>query len=73
MQAPSTKSQLRQLIEESHQRQLAQIDALTPAERAATGTPQHWSAKDILAHALYWKERWPSDWRRRRTAGHGGW
>ena len=57
MQTPSTKSQLHQLVEESHQRQLAQVDALTPAEREATGTPQHWSAKDILAHVLYWKER----------------
>ena len=81
MQTPSTKSQLRQLVEESHQRQLAQIGALTLAEREATGTPQHWSAKDTLAHVLYWKERLAermeavksggpmAGWRWRRRAG----
>lgn len=56
-QTPSTKSQLRQLIERTHQRQLAQLDALSPAEREAAGTSEQWSAKDTLAHTMYWKER----------------
>lgn len=57
MQTSPVKSQLRQLEEASHQRQLAQIDALSPSAREAIGTSEHWSAKDTLAHVLYWKER----------------
>jgi tetratricopeptide (TPR) repeat protein len=51
------KPQLRRLLEMAHQRQLAQIAALSDAARAEAGTPERWSVKDHLAHTTYWKER----------------
>jgi hypothetical protein len=30
---------------------------LSEAERAASGTPDHWSAKDHVAHMTFWRER----------------
>lgn len=53
----SVKSHVRSLTEKAHQQQLAQIAALSDAERAGAGTPERWSAKDHLAHTMYWKER----------------
>ncbi len=53
----SSKTQLRRLIDMAHERQLAQIDALSAAERAESGAPERWSAKDHLAHTMFWKQR----------------
>ncbi len=51
------KTPLRRLIELAHERQMAQVAALSDAERAEMGTPERWSAKDHLAHTMYWKQR----------------
>jgi hypothetical protein len=64
----SVKSQLRSLIDMAHQRQLAQIAALPDAERDEIGTPERWSAKDNLAHTMFWKERLSE---RLAVAAHG--
>jgi hypothetical protein len=53
----SVRTQLHLLINLAHERQLAQIAALPEAERDEIGTPERWSAKDQLAHTMYWKER----------------
>src|SRR5260370_737326 len=42
-----------------HQDQTSQktfIQELTPAERAALGTPQFWAAKDLVAHMTFWRQ-----------------
>jgi hypothetical protein len=65
----SVKSQLRSLLEMAHERQLAQIAALSPAARDEVGTPERWSAKDHLAHTMYWRERTSE---RLAAAGRGG-
>jgi hypothetical protein len=42
-----------------HQDQTSQktfIQELTPAERAALGTPQLWAAKDLVAHMTFWRQ-----------------
>jgi len=64
----SVKTQLRRLIDLAHQRQLAQIAALPDAEREEAGTPERWSAKDHLAHTMYWKQRLSE---RLAAAAHG--
>jgi hypothetical protein len=33
------------------------VEALDPAERAAIGTPDHWSAKDHVAHMTFWRQQ----------------
>jgi len=53
----SVHTQLHHLINLAHERQLAQIAALPDAERDEIGTPERWSAKDHLAHTMYWKQR----------------
>ena len=48
------------LLELLHQDQTSQktfIQELTPAERAAIGTPQLWAAKDHVAHMTFWRQR----------------
>ncbi len=43
-----------------HQVQFAQDDflqELDSAERAAIGTPEHWSAKDHVAHMTFWRQQ----------------
>jgi hypothetical protein len=44
------------LLDLLHQDQTSQntfIQELTPAERAALGTPQFWAAKDLVAHMTF--------------------
>ncbi len=64
----SVKTQLRSLIDMTHERQLAQIAALSDAERDEIGTLERWSAKDHLAHTMYWKQRLAE---RLAAAAHG--
>jgi len=43
-----------------HQAQLDQnafLQELSDAERTAIGTPEHWSAKDHIAHMTFWRQR----------------
>jgi tetratricopeptide (TPR) repeat protein len=37
--------------------QAAFVQKLSAAERAAIGTPEHWSAKDHVAHTTFWCQR----------------
>lgn len=48
------------LLDLLHQARLAQdafVQVLSPAERAAIGSPAHWSAKDNVAHITFWRQR----------------
>lgn len=48
------------LLDLLRQAQISQntfMQELTPAERAAIGTPQFWAAKDHVAHMTFWRQR----------------
>src|SRR5260221_9330599 len=56
METSPLKARLRSLLDLARERQLAQVAGLSPSERDATGTLEHWTAKDHLAHTIFWKE-----------------
>jgi uncharacterized protein DUF1706 len=45
------------LLREAHLEEDAFVRDLDATERAATGTPDHWSAKDHIAHIAHWRAR----------------
>jgi tetratricopeptide (TPR) repeat protein len=51
------KAKVLELLDLSHALQQAMVAELTEEERNATGTLQHWSAKDALAHVAEWNTR----------------
>jgi hypothetical protein len=55
--ADQLKPRLLALVERAHERQRAFIQGLSDAERVEVGTPERWSAKDHLAHTMFWKEQ----------------
>lgn len=48
------QARLIELLHQARAEQQAMIDDLTPQQRAAQGTPEHWSAKDVVLHVAYW-------------------
>ncbi|MBI5958156.1 MAG: DinB family protein [Chloroflexi bacterium] len=52
----SLKENVLKLLEIGYQEQLAFIERLTDDERAVVGTPDQWSAKNVLSHILAWNE-----------------
>lgn len=48
------QANLIELLHQARAEQQAMIDALTPEQRAGTGTPEHWTAKDVVAHVASW-------------------
>ncbi len=51
------KSRLLELLRRAHTDEQALVSSLSAEERAAAGTPEHWSPKDMVAHITYWRER----------------
>lgn len=51
------KARLVEVMREGGRVQQAYVAALSAEERAATGTPARWSAKDLVAHLTAWKAR----------------
>jgi hypothetical protein len=51
------KSRLLDLLERANQEEHTLLDQLSDQERAQAGTPDDWSAKDVLAHIAAWKQR----------------
>lgn len=49
------KKQILRLANYTHSCMLELIDQTTPAEREASGEPDHWTVKDHLAHIAHWK------------------
>jgi len=50
------KSQLIELLEHVHRVEQKLIASMSEQEREAAGEPDHWAAKDELAHLAYWHE-----------------
>src|SRR5262249_22997038 len=51
------KQRLLALIAEAREEQLVFLQGLSPRERAAVGSPDNWSAKDLIGHIGAWWER----------------
>jgi uncharacterized damage-inducible protein DinB len=51
------KPVLLRILHEAHLAQDAFLQELDSSERAAVGTPNHWSVKDHVAHMAYWRGR----------------
>jgi hypothetical protein len=51
-----TKEQLVELVEQGQVEMLQYAAALTEDERALSGTPEVWAARDLLAHMAFWKQ-----------------
>lgn len=45
------------LLQQAQRGENAFWQALDPAERAASGTPELWAAKDHVAHMTFWRQR----------------
>lgn len=57
MSEPAFKPILFDLLHHARLAEHAFVQALDPAERAAIGSPAHWSAKDHVAHMTFWREQ----------------
>jgi len=57
METADLTARLVALLREGSAIQQAYAAGLSAAEREAMGTPQHWSAKDLVAHLTGWKAR----------------
>ena len=53
--ADPIKPKLLALLREARAEHQAWLDHLTETERAASGTPDHWSPKDTVAHLTSWR------------------
>jgi tetratricopeptide (TPR) repeat protein len=53
----SLKTRVLATLERARADQQALVDTLSEAERAQSGTPERWSAKDLVVHITSWKER----------------
>jgi tetratricopeptide (TPR) repeat protein len=51
------KLRLFDLLERAYQEEQVFVQGLSDEERSAGGTPEQWSAKDMIAHIAAWKER----------------
>lgn len=57
METADLKARLVALLHEGSEIQQAYVAVLPAAERDAIGTPERWSAKDLVAHLTSWKAR----------------
>ena len=51
------KRRLLDLLERAYDEERVFVRGLSDEERSAVGTPEQWSAKDVIAHIAAWKER----------------
>ncbi len=57
METGDLKARLVALLREGNEIQQAYVAVLSVEERDATGTPERWSSKDLVAHLTGWKAR----------------
>ncbi len=57
METADLATRLVALLRAGNAIQQAYVAGLSTAEREMTGTPEHWSAKDLVAHLTGWKAR----------------
>jgi tetratricopeptide (TPR) repeat protein len=55
------KEKLLDVLHKARAREQAFVEALSPAERAAEGSPADWSPKDLVAHMADWRLRKADD------------
>lgn len=53
----ATKTMILEVLQRAQQDRDAFVMRLSPVERQASGTPDHWAPKDTLAHLAAWCER----------------
>lgn len=51
------KPSIVEFLARAHEEERAFLASLSTEERSASGSFQHWSAKDLIAHLAVWKER----------------
>jgi tetratricopeptide (TPR) repeat protein len=56
MEMTAVQEALIDLLKNAYEAQGAWIAGLSDAERNSIGTPEQWSAKDMLAHITFWQE-----------------
>ncbi len=56
MNKTSIKSRVLALLQITHQQEQQVMNTLSEAERSASGTVDHWSAKDFLVSIMLWKD-----------------
>jgi tetratricopeptide (TPR) repeat protein len=56
MTAQPFKTTLLDLLQQGHLDEEAFLQELNETERTAIGTPEHWSAKDHVAHMTFWHQ-----------------
>ena len=56
METTQVQEALLGLLERANEAQNAWLSGLSDADRNTLGTPEQWSAKDILAHVTFWQE-----------------
>lgn len=52
-----SKAILLDLLQQAHLDEEAFLQGLDETERTAIGTPEHWSAKDHIAHITFWQQQ----------------
>jgi tetratricopeptide (TPR) repeat protein len=57
MTTTTIQSELIRLLERARAERQAWVESLSAGDRAASGTPESWSAKDDLAHIAFWARR----------------
>lgn len=57
MSETPVKTMVLALLRQARAEELDLLSTLTDAERAASGTPDRWSAKDSVAHIAAWRQR----------------
>ena len=57
MENAPTRAGLLELLHQAYAEEHKFVAGLSDAERAETGTRERWSAKDLLAHISYWRDR----------------
>jgi tetratricopeptide (TPR) repeat protein len=56
MEMTAVQEALASLLKRAYEAQSAWITGLSDAERNTIGTPEQWSAKDMLAHVTFWQQ-----------------
>ena len=55
------KKELTELLQKGHELEREFVDSLSGQERTASGSLEHWTAKDTIAHNAYWRKHHADD------------
>ena len=51
------KAKVLALLDQAYEKDQEYVTGMSDAERSSIGAPDHWSAKDVIAHSAIWKQR----------------